>query len=246
MRIAAVRFLRLLIAVSPVYLAVVGVLTSSNVTPLLVSSLALAGFLSVFGAVSTASSSTPGASLLYGLTALYPRRSNSTARAQQLVAGARTSVKVLDTYWGAVNEFRPAIQDALSRPGVVVQILLIEDAGGVATAREFAMPGEINLATNLPACLDNIDGLRRQLEQVSQGAGQRVQVRRYDAIVMGPLLIVDDAQVIAGTFLQSAGSPMTPAFEFVRRRLGSNRVVDHFVATFDKIWATARPQNGLR
>jgi hypothetical protein len=197
--------------------------------------------LSVFSGVTSASTETPAAWLQHGLRALYPRGSLATHRAQRLMRGATRSVKILDTYWGASNQFRAPIQDLLQRSSATVKILLATSGGCVAKIRDSAMPGEVAVDGNLDACLSNIDGLLLQLEKIDKSLASRVEVRRYDAIVMGPLIIVDDEHVIAGTYLQSAGSPMTPAFEFSRTVFDSGEVVNQFVTTFDRIWLQAKP-----
>jgi len=201
-----------------------------------------AAALAVFSGMSSAWAETPTAWLRYGLRALYPRGSLATHRAQRLIKGATKSVKILDTYWGAANQFRAPIQDLLLRQSsATVKILLATSEGCVAKIRDAAMPGEVAVDKNLDATLSNIDGLFVQLKAIEQSLPLRVEVKRYDAIVMGPMIIVDDKHVIVGTFLQSAGSPMTPAFEFRRTLFNSGEVVNHFVTTFDRIWQRATP-----
>jgi len=229
--------LRVLLAVSPVLLA----LTSTAPAwirdrawywPVVVG----VSLVCVFAGFSTASAETPTAWLFHGLRSLHPRGAASTHRAERLVAKAKRSIKILDTYWGAANQFRSAIQDALRSSPASVRILLATQGGCLARIRDSAMPGEVAVDANLGTCIQNIDGLRKQLDQIDAQFSQRIEVRRYDAVVMGPLIIVDDTHVIAGTYLQSAGSPMTPSFEFRKRRFGSSEVVKHFVTTFDRIW----------
>jgi hypothetical protein len=181
-----------------------------------------------------------GVLVRHGMRGLYPRGSESTPAAQRRIQKAAKSVKILDTYWGQVNQFRSVIESAFGRSHTTtVQILLARPGGCVAQIRDIAMPGQTEVDLNLESCIANVLGLQKHLAATSSGWDKRVAVRFYDAVVMGPMIIVDDKHAIVGTFLQSGGSPVTPAFEFGPAHFGSSSTVEHFVASFDALWKLA-------
>jgi len=190
-----------------------------------------------------ASTEDPGRFAWHGLKRFVPRFDSLSEQAKLEVSRATKSIKVIDSYWGSVDAYRHPVESALSRTGSCeLQILLAKKGGGVARLRDAAMDGAIGVDGVLDGTLRQIEALKAALSSAGSGLAERVTVRFYDALVPGPMIIVDDRHVFLGSFLQRpAGSPGSPGFWFGPTLAGlrPSDAVPAYVETFNRLWSSS-------
>ena len=201
---------------------------------------ALGGLLAGLVAASTED---PGRFAWHGLRRFVPRFDTLNEQAKLEVSRAKKSIKVIDSYWGGVDAYRHSVESALSRTGSCkLQILLAKKSGGVARLRDAAMEGTIAVDGAIDGTLRQVEALKRALSSAGPGLAERVTVRFFDALVPGPMIIVDDRHLFLGSFLQRpAGSPASPGFWFGPTLAGLRRsdAVPAYVETFDRLWSSS-------
>lgn len=201
-------------------------------------SLCVCGALSWYGGLVAGGEQFPGWSGRDGLKAFVS--SGLALRPRQLAraAEAKRSIKIIDSYWGQANDFRRAIATALAASAdCKVSILVARREGHFASIR-----GALDVDAQLPANLVAIDELKRTAADEVPGADTRISVHCFDVIVPGPMMIIDDVEVFAGTFLQNpGGSPDAPALWLKRGWLRTSPAVNVYVSTFEAIWAKSTP-----
>jgi len=152
-------------------------------------------------------------------------------------------VDILDTYLDGLGTLQPSLEKVLLDPrrDVRVRVLLACPGGHLASARGVYREDEVS--KNARACIDRLEGFRRQLDSQRLGTGSRVEYGFFDVTVQGPLYLVDRTRVFAGSFLQLKGSQHTPMYElrssWMRRWLGD--LTKAYIETFDACWGRRAP-----
>ncbi len=233
---------RLWFAVSPIALALLPIIAVplSDVGWAL---LVVFGVGGVGAAVLSASEQAPGRLLLHGVRRFAPAFDSLSSDAKRQVAQASRSIKVLDSYWGSVDSYRSAIEGALRTSGrCEVRILLAQEGGRFAAIRDAAIPGAIDVNKGLQSSRHSIEGLVAALRSAGPGLADRVAVRSFDALVPGPMIIIDDEHAFVGSFLQRpAGSPGSPGVWLgpAMGGLFGRKAAEPYVETFDRLWIAA-------
>ena len=238
------RVLRLLIRVSPVVLMILSApIVSPHVGPNVAWPIVtVAGLAAMYAAIASSSERLPGESWLKGLKAIAARGDELRQFQKDRIAKARTSVKILDSYWGDVDQFRSVIKTALMNSSTCeVKVLLAKEGGRFSSIRAGALPpGVLDVDSHLPDTLHSLEELKTYLGTQGKGLAERLNLKHFDAIVPGPMIIVDDSDVFAGTFMQNAaGSPGSPVIWLLRSRFSKGAPLGAYIETFDNLWSAA-------
>jgi hypothetical protein len=172
-------------------------------------------------------------SFVSGLRELYAEGTDASERIKTQISKAKLSVKILDTYFGQFDQMQSSFRKAMDA-GAEVQILVARKGGKLSSSRGIFEKKTID---------SGVDNLERKIadfeEQLrSTEIEPRIALRHFDVAMSGPLYIIDDSIVFAGTFLQKLGSQNTPMFELTVRHGWRSRygIAKVFVDSFDQIW----------
>lgn len=177
----------------------------------------------------------PGTYTLSGLSRLHPKYSDAIGLIKRRISRARHSVKIADTYLGDFDALQASVEAALKRKNLTtVKILLAKPGGHFSSSRRVF--SESTIAQNVQALHTRIREFQRQLSDVP-GAPDRIQVRFFDAVIPGPIFIVDDRHVFVGSYLQDRGSQHSPMMQF--RIWPWTKLPKNYVLTLDKLWDSA-------
>ncbi|QLQ39499.1 DUF5919 domain-containing protein [Micromonospora robiginosa] len=173
-----------------------------------------------------------------GLTAVYPSRSQLTARlpADRLLDGAR-SVRAMGLSLNVLcQDYADRHWQTLVTAGARVRCLFLDPAGSAIQARETEEafpPGQLTALTKL-----NMDTLLRVRDRLPSELQSQMQLATYDQTLRFNILIVDD-QCVTQPYLSDSRGVDSPAF-VIGKDVRQAGLYEVFEQVFESDWQQGR------
>ena len=228
-----VKFVLILGTLAPIPLGIADVQAYLSLNyPLVVG---LLGVVWLINAMVVGNEKHPGRFRGAGLKAIYRNAGEATEAIHRRISQARTSVKILDTYFGFFENIQSSLEDTLRNPNCHVQLLVARKNGHLVAARGVIAEEEMNEALELFE--RRLTQFLERLRTFQVGAEQRLTKKEFDVMFPGPLLIVDDRYVFVGNYLQSDHSAGCHMYEFKVGRWIPPREPRRYIESFDRVFA---------